>query len=123
MACSIASFFAVDALLTLSPALLTALYGAAALNIFYWFAGPVLAGSVQTVTGLGVPWLRWPISLVVALLSIVWISRSYWAERRYLVDSAPTEYCCRSPRSRPDPLQRNPTRTTQRCVSCPTTRW
>ena len=89
MACSIASFFAVEALSTLSPALLTALFGAAALNIFYWFAGPILAGSASTATGLEVPWLRWPISLAVALLSIVWVCRSYWAERRYLIEAAP----------------------------------
>lgn len=90
VACSIAVFFVVEALTSLSPALLTALFGAAALNIFYFFAGPILAGSFRTVTGIGADWLRWPISLTVAGLSVVWISRSYWAEHRYLVENAPT---------------------------------
>ena len=42
--------------------MLTVGYGAVALNIFYWFAGPVARGSVTEVTGVDAPWLRWPIS-------------------------------------------------------------
>ena len=73
---SIASFYVLDAVLALTPALMTALYAAAALNIFYWFAGVVLAGSAQTITGLEAAWIRWPISGLVAILTVVWISRT-----------------------------------------------
>ena len=87
---SVALFFVIEAVTPLSVGLLTALYGAAAINIFYWFAGVTLAHSVHTVFGLDVPWLRWPISILVALLTVVWISRTYFAERRYLDESGPT---------------------------------
>src|SRR6478735_4053771 len=86
---SIASFYVLDAVLALTPALMTALYAAAALNTFYWFAGVVLAGSAQTITGLEVAWIRWPISGLVAMLTVVWISRTYWTERAYLAESVP----------------------------------
>ncbi len=87
---SIALFFVIEAVTPLSIGLLTAIYGAAAINIFYWFAGVTLANSVHTVFGVSVPWLRWPISIIVALLTIVWISRTYWSEHRYLEESGPT---------------------------------
>ncbi len=42
---SVGLFFAIDAMTPLGPAMLTVTYAAVALNIFYWFAGPVLIRS------------------------------------------------------------------------------
>ena len=44
---SIGSFYALEAMSPLSPAMLTVTYAAAALNIFYWFTGPIVAGCVE----------------------------------------------------------------------------
>ena len=86
---SIASFFAIQALLPISLALLIALFGAAAINIFYWYGGVIAASSFHTITGVSAPWLRWPIRLVVLVLSLIWISRTYWSERHFEEESAP----------------------------------
>ncbi len=87
LAASIASFYAVEALLPLSVSMVTAIYGAVAINIFYWYGAPIVDNSIHTITGATVPWLRWPIRIVVALLTVVWISRTYWVERRFLEES------------------------------------
>ena len=44
---SIGSFYTLDAMSPLSAAMLTVTYAAGALNIFYWFTGPVLAGALH----------------------------------------------------------------------------
>ncbi|PRY50121.1 2Fe-2S iron-sulfur cluster protein [Geodermatophilus tzadiensis] len=80
---SVGLFYAVSALLPLSPSVAVAVWGAAALNLFYWFAGPVLASSFATVTGISAPWLRWPVSALVLVLSVLWIARTAVKERQY----------------------------------------
>src|SRR5208282_4889845 len=34
-------------------------------------------------TGVAIPWVRWPIRAIVLALTIVWITRTYAAERRF----------------------------------------
>lgn len=85
---SIASFYLLDALLPVTSAMLTAVYPAVAINIFYWYASVVLASSFQTVTGIAIPWVRWPIRAVVLVLTIVWITRTYAAGRRFRQESS-----------------------------------
>jgi nitrite reductase (NADH) large subunit len=99
-------FFAIDALVPVSPAMLTVSYGAAALNIFYWFAGPVLAATFATVTGITAPWLRWPISVVVAALTLVWIARTRVSELQFAVTTGARSepVLLRSPRKIPKAL-------------------
>ena len=46
-----------------------------------------LASSLGTIIGQHVAWVHWPIQIVVAGLTAVWMSRTYWSERRYLVDT------------------------------------
>ena len=82
---SIGSFYAVEAMSPLSPAMLTVTYAAAALNIFYWFTGPVLAGALTEITGVDAPWLRWPISVTVAALTLLWIARTRVSELQFAV--------------------------------------
>src|SRR5215472_3453104 len=85
---SIASFYLRDALLPVTSSMLTALYPAVAINIFYWYASVVLASSFQTVTGIAIPWVRWPIRALVLALTIVWITRTYAAGRRFRQESS-----------------------------------
>lgn len=58
MLVSVGLFFAIDAMSPLSPSMLTLGYGAVALNAFYWFAGPLLAGALTELTGVNAAWLR-----------------------------------------------------------------
>jgi nitrite reductase (NADH) large subunit len=85
----IASFYILDALLPVTSGMLTALYPAAAINIFYWYASVVLADSFRTVTGgVPIPWVRWPIRIIVVALTLSWITRTYAAGRRFEQESA-----------------------------------
>lgn len=80
---AVGSFFALEALSPLSPAMLTAGYAALAINAFYWFAGPVLASSVAEITGFDAPWLRWPIGAVVLAATILWLARTRVRELQF----------------------------------------
>jgi NADPH-dependent 2,4-dienoyl-CoA reductase/sulfur reductase-like enzyme/ferredoxin len=80
---SVGVFYAAEALLPLSTAVTIAIWGAAALNIFYWFAGVVLANSFATITGVQAPWLRWPIHGLVLVLSLLWVARTAVKQRQY----------------------------------------
>jgi nitrite reductase (NADH) large subunit len=80
---SVGSFYAVEAVLPLSSAMVAVGYAAAALNIFYWFVGPKLAGSFAEITGIDAPWLRWVISAVIAALTLLWIARTRVSELQF----------------------------------------
>ncbi|WP_448639209.1 FAD-dependent oxidoreductase [Geodermatophilus sp. URMC 63] len=99
---SVGLFYAVSALLPMSASVVVALWGAAAINLFYWFAGPVLAASFATVTGVAAPWLRWPVSGLVLVLSLLWIARTVVKERQYVQQFHP-ELLPLVPVSRPAP--------------------
>jgi nitrite reductase (NADH) large subunit len=47
-----------------------------------------LADSFRTVTGVAIPWVRWPIRAIVLALTVVWLTRSYAAARRFAEESA-----------------------------------
>jgi NADPH-dependent 2,4-dienoyl-CoA reductase/sulfur reductase-like enzyme/ferredoxin len=85
---SVGSFFALDALLPLTSSMLTAVYGALAINIFYWYSSVTLVKSFATITGVSVPWASWPIRAAVLLLAIVWLAHTHYAERRFELESA-----------------------------------
>ena len=85
---SVGLFYAVQALLGLSTTVTIAIWGAAAINIFYWFSGVTLADSFATITGVQVPWLRWPIRAIVLVLSLFWIARTYVKGRQYSEEAA-----------------------------------
>ncbi len=80
---SVGLFYAAEALLPLRTAVTIALWASAAITIFYWFAGVVLASSFATITGLQVPWLRWLVLVVVLVLSVFWIARTAVKARQY----------------------------------------
>jgi NADPH-dependent 2,4-dienoyl-CoA reductase/sulfur reductase-like enzyme/ferredoxin len=85
---SVASFYILDALLSAASSMLTAIYPSVAINIFYWYASVILADSFHTVTGLAIPWVRWPIRAIVLVLTIIWITRTYAAGRRFAEESS-----------------------------------
>ena len=76
-------FFAIDAMTPLGPAMLAVTYAAVALNIFYTFAGPVLIRSLREVTGIWAPWLHWPVSAAVAVITLLWIARTRVSELQF----------------------------------------
>jgi nitrite reductase (NADH) large subunit len=81
---SLGSFFALDALVRSTPATLTALYGALALNLFYWFTAPLLFAGV----GVDTPWPAWALQATVAALTVVWVVRTLRTEQRFLEAAA-----------------------------------
>jgi nitrite reductase (NADH) large subunit len=85
---SVGLFYAAEALLPLRTAVTIAVWAAAAINLFYWFAGVVLANSFATITGIQAPWLRWPIQALVLVLSVLWIARTAVAARQYDEEAA-----------------------------------
>lgn len=82
---SVGCFAALDALTSLTPSMLSVGFAAAALNVFYWFCGPVLAGSWVQLTGLHADWLRWPLSVAVGVLTLSWVARTRVSELQYAV--------------------------------------
>jgi len=80
---SVGLFYAVQGLAAVSTTVLTALWASIAINIFYWFSAITLEDSFDQITGLEVPWLRWPIRVLVLVLSLFWIARTYVKGRQY----------------------------------------
>lgn len=80
-------FYAVEAVSPLSPAMVSVLYAAAALNIFYWFAGSVIVDSLAELTGVHIPWLRWLVSTVIAAVTLLWIARTRVTELQFAFTS------------------------------------
>jgi NADPH-dependent 2,4-dienoyl-CoA reductase/sulfur reductase-like enzyme/ferredoxin len=72
VAASAGSFLALEALTPISVPRLAAVYAAAAINLFYWWAAP------------GPDWVAWPLRAAVLVLSVVWLRRTFTAERRFL---------------------------------------
>jgi NADPH-dependent 2,4-dienoyl-CoA reductase/sulfur reductase-like enzyme/ferredoxin len=85
---SIGSFYLLEALLPVTSAMLTAVYASVAINLFYWYASGVLAASFATVTGISIPWVSWPIRAIVWALTIIWLTRTYAARRRFQEESS-----------------------------------
>jgi nitrite reductase (NADH) large subunit len=81
IAAGIGSFFAAEAILRVSAARLAAVYGAAAITIFYWYVTPDIAG---TLTGdAGTPWIVWPLRVTVAALALAWVVRTWRQEQHF----------------------------------------
>ena len=69
---SAGSFLALEALVPATTPKLAAVYGAAAINLFYWWAAP------------GPEWIAWPLRAVVLALTVVWLRRTFAKERVFL---------------------------------------
>ncbi|GAA3827199.1 FAD-dependent oxidoreductase [Nocardioides panacisoli] len=92
VAASVACFLVLEVFLGVSAGMVTALAGAAALNLFYYYGTPRAGSALSTLLGTANPgWLRWPVLAVVAPLTLVWLLRTHWAERRYLAETGQDE--------------------------------
>lgn len=84
MGLSLALYHATDVLLKARQNEVPVLFAAAALNIYYWFAAPVVAESLGE---LGAPAPAWPapaLQGLVLALSLAWVMRSWRVELRFL---------------------------------------
>jgi NADPH-dependent 2,4-dienoyl-CoA reductase/sulfur reductase-like enzyme/ferredoxin len=78
-------FFVLDAFLKVTTNKLTALCGAAALNLFYWFSLPPWFQAVGGLLGLTPPaWLAWGMQALILALTAVWVARTYGKEALFL---------------------------------------
>ena len=76
-------FYAIQAMSPLSPAMLTVGFAAVAINLYYWFSGPIIIDSLAQVTGVRAGWLRWPITVAIAALTLLWIARTRVSELQF----------------------------------------
>ncbi len=84
----IGAFFVLDSLLRVSTAAVAVLFGAAALDLYYWFNWPNLANRI----GDSAPWwFVWPARSVVFALSAVWVVRTLLKERRFIEETAASQ--------------------------------
>jgi NADPH-dependent 2,4-dienoyl-CoA reductase/sulfur reductase-like enzyme/ferredoxin len=81
---SAGSFFALDALLRLRASLLAVVYAAVALSTFYWYAGPVLGGTVHDLAGVPVAAVAWPLRVAVFGLAVFWVARTFGVQRLFV---------------------------------------
>jgi nitrite reductase (NADH) large subunit len=85
---SVGLFYALQALLSAKLTVLIAFWAATAISIFYWFAAITLEDSFATITGLHLHWLRWAIRVIVWVLALFWIARTYVKGRQYEEEAA-----------------------------------
>lgn len=86
---SVGSFYLIRAFSRLSTHTITALYAMAALNLFYWWATPILLTTILSPVSVTPPtWLSWPFQLALLGLSVLWIARTVEKEPRFLARAA-----------------------------------
>ena len=83
----IGAYFLLDAVTPVPRATLTAVFGAVALNAYYWFNAPALA---NRIAGSSPWWWEWPARVAILGLTIAWVQRS-WANERRFVDALQAE--------------------------------
>jgi NADPH-dependent 2,4-dienoyl-CoA reductase/sulfur reductase-like enzyme/ferredoxin len=82
---SVGSFFLLDSLLHVTPSALAVLYGAAALNVYYWFGIPELS---RRIADTAPAWLVWPSRALLLASTLVWVARSWRKEQRFFAEVA-----------------------------------
>ena len=87
---SVGTFFVLIAVVPALEPVLVAVWGAAAIYIFYWFGADVLAGAIHTLFGIDATVIRWPVRIGVFLLAVIWVSRTVATRRRYLAETGAT---------------------------------
>ncbi|MEZ4867291.1 MAG: FAD-dependent oxidoreductase [Caldilineaceae bacterium] len=78
---SLGSFFLIDSLAKVTSNKITVLYGAAALNLYYWFNAPTLGALISTPAPLV---FVWGLRTLVLALTLFWIYRTYQKEAEYI---------------------------------------
>jgi nitrite reductase (NADH) large subunit len=86
---SVGLFYALQALSFVRTGVLTTVFGAVAINIFYWFSSITLVDSIHQIFGVAeFMWLRWTFRAIVLVLSLIWVARTFVKERQYEEDAA-----------------------------------
>jgi NADPH-dependent 2,4-dienoyl-CoA reductase/sulfur reductase-like enzyme/ferredoxin len=80
---SIGLFYAIQAVSPVTPSMLTVGFAAVAINLYYWFSGPILTDSLAQLTGVHAAWLRWPVSAAIAALTLLWMARTRVSELQF----------------------------------------
>ena len=80
----IGAFFVLDSLLRVSTGAMAVVFGAAALDLYYWFTWPYLA---DRLAGSSPGWFVWPARIVVWALSAVWVARTLRKERLFVEEA------------------------------------
>jgi NADPH-dependent 2,4-dienoyl-CoA reductase/sulfur reductase-like enzyme/ferredoxin len=80
----IGAFFVLDSVLRVSTGAVAVVFGAAALDLYYWFTWPYLA---DRIAGSSPGWFVWPARIVVWTLSAVWVLRTLRKERRFVEEA------------------------------------
>jgi len=78
---SAGSFFLLDSFLKVTPNKITVLYGASALNLYYWFNSTTLSNLFPEMVAPGLAWALWGFVLV---MSFVWIYNTYKKEETFV---------------------------------------
>jgi len=73
-------FFLIEYFVNATTNKLTGFFGAAALNLYYWFNAPLLAELISTPPSL---WFIWSVRVMVLLITIAWLIRTYKKEQTY----------------------------------------
>lgn len=79
---SAGSFFLAETLLKVTVNKITAVYGAVAISLFYFYAAQVLSGTLTGSTSAG--WFVWGLRGVVWVLAAVWLVRTWRKEAVFL---------------------------------------
>ena len=87
MLISIAMFTTADTFVKARPNKVTAVWGAAAFTLFYWFVLPTWLATIADVTGLNLPvWLDWVGRAGIVFLALVWLQRTFLKEQKYVTE-------------------------------------
>ena len=78
---SVALFFAADSFVKTSSNKITVLFGAAALNLYYWFNAVTIGTLIADPAPL---WVVWPLRAIVLGLTLIWIYHTYQKERTFI---------------------------------------
>jgi hypothetical protein len=73
-------FFLIESFIKATTNKLTGFFGAAALNLYYWFNVPLLTELISTPPSL---WFIWSVRVVVLIITIAWLFRTYQKEQTY----------------------------------------
>ena len=71
-------------MLRVSTGAVAVVFGAAALDLYYWFTWPYLA---ERIAGSSPGWFVWPARIVVWALSAVWVVRTLRKERLFVEEA------------------------------------
>ncbi|MCB9446428.1 MAG: 2Fe-2S iron-sulfur cluster binding domain-containing protein, partial [Ardenticatenaceae bacterium] len=91
MLLSVALFTVADTFIMVSANKISAIWGASAFTLFYWFVLPGWLNSVASLADLSLPfWAGWIGRGGIIILALVWVQRTYMKERNYVAEKAIT---------------------------------